>query len=101
MKKIAYLFVMSILALISTVAYASDGYFVCGSDINEFNGKIFENLVIDLRECQTSYVFEGLTVSDSLKIKGNVSVSFKNSSISTHIIRPIRFMYEKGKYEKK
>ncbi len=83
MKKIAYLFVMSILALISTAAYASDGYFVCGSDINEFNGKIFENLVIDLRECQTSYGFEGLTVSDSLKIKGNVSVSFKNSSINT------------------
>ena len=82
MKKIAYLFVMSILALISSAAYANDGYFVCGSDVSEFSGNTFENLVSDLRECQTSPVFEGLAVSDSVKIKGNVSASFKNSSIN-------------------
>ena len=82
MKKIAYLFVMSILALISSAAYANDGNFVCGSDVSEFSGKTFENLVIDLRECQTSPAFEGLAVSDSVKIKGNVSASFKNSSIN-------------------
>lgn len=86
MKKIAYLFVMSILALISSAAYANDGYFVCGSDISEFSGNTFENLVIDLRECQTSPVFEGLAVSDSVKITGNSSVSFKNSGINTLLV---------------
>ena len=51
MKKIACLFVMTILALISSTAYADDGYFTCGSDVTEFIGKTFENLVIDLRGC--------------------------------------------------
>ena len=48
MKKIAYLFVMSILVLISSTAYADDGYFTCGSDVNEFSGETFENLVVSL-----------------------------------------------------
>lgn len=83
MKKIAYLFVMSILVLISSTAYADDGYFTCGSDVNEFSGETFENLVIDLQGCHDSLAFAGLTVSDSVKITGNSSVSFKNSGINT------------------
>ncbi len=83
MKKNAYLFVMSILALISPAAYADDGYFTCGSDITEFSGKAFENLVIDLQECHDNLFFDGLTVADSMKITGNVSASFKNSGINT------------------
>ncbi len=83
MKKIACLFVMSILALISSTAYADDGYFTCGSDVTGFTGKAFENLVIDLRDCHNSFAFDGLTVSDSVKITGNSSVSFKNSGINT------------------
>ena len=83
MKKIACLFVMSILALISSTAYAGDGYFTCGSDVTEFSGKTFENLVIDLRGCHDSLAFDGITVTDSMKITGNSSVSFKNSGINT------------------
>ena len=83
MKKIACLFVMSILALISTSAYADDGYFTCGSDVTEFSGKIFESLVIDLRGCHDGLAFDSLTVTDSVKITANSSVSFKNSGIKT------------------
>ena len=82
MKKIAFLFVMSILVLISSTAYADDGYFTCGSDVAEFSGKTFENLVIDLQGCHESPAFDDLTISDSVKISGNSSVSFKNSNIN-------------------
>ena len=82
MKKTALLFVMSILVLISSAAYADDGYFAYGSDITEFSGKAFDNLVIDLRGCKTAPVFENLTVTGSLKITGNASVRFISSSIN-------------------
>ena len=82
MKKNAYLFVMSILALITSAANADDGYFTCGSNVNEFRGKTFENLVVDLQKCHESPAFDGLTVSDSVKITGYASASFKSSSIN-------------------
>ena len=82
MKKTALLFVMLILVLIISAAYADDGYFACGSDITEFSGKAFDNLVIDLRGCKTAPVFENLTVTGSLKITGNASVRFISSSIN-------------------
>ena len=82
MKKIACLFVMSILVLISSSAYADDGNFTCGSYIGEFSRKTFENLSADFRECQNSPVFDGLTVKDTMVITGNASVRFTNSSIN-------------------
>ena len=82
MKKIAFLFVMSILVLISSTAYADDGYFTCGSDVAEFSGKTFENLVIDLQGCHDSLVFDALTVKDTMVITGNASVRFTKSSIN-------------------
>ena len=82
MKKIAYLFVLSVFLLISSAAYADDGYSACGSDITEFSGKAFENLVIDLQGCKTAPVFDDLTVTDILKITGNASVRFISSSVN-------------------
>ncbi len=82
MKKIACLFVLSILALISSTAYADDGYFTCGSDITEFSGKSSVNLVVDLQECQTSPVFEDLTITDTMEIKGNAQIRFSGSSVN-------------------
>ena len=87
MKKIAYLFVMSILMLISTAVYADDGYFTCGSDITEFSGKTFENLVVDLHECRTDTVFDGLTVTVTMKITGGGSVHFSSSRINRLSVR--------------
>ena len=81
MKKIACLFVMSILALISSAVHADDGYFTCGSDITEFSGKTFGNLFVDLQECLSSPFFDGLTITDTLEITGNASVRFSNSTI--------------------
>ena len=81
MKKIAYLFVMSILLLIRSAVYSEDGYFTCGSDISEFSGKNFGILAADLRECQTAPVFDGLSVTDTMEISGNASVRFSSSSI--------------------
>ena len=82
MKKTVLLFVMSILVLISSAAYADDGYFACGSDITEFSGKTFENLVFDLQGCNTAPVFDGLAVTDTLNITGNASVRFISSSVN-------------------
>ncbi len=82
MKKIAYLFVMSVFLLFSSSAYSEDGYFDCGSDTSEFSGKTFENLVIDLQGCKTAPVFDGLTVTGSLQMTANASVQFSNSSIN-------------------
>ena len=96
MKKIAYLFVMSILMLISTAVYANDGYFTCGSDITEFSGKTFENLVVDLHECQTDTVFDGLTVMDTMKITGSVSVRFRSSRINRLSVRDCGIRLDAG-----
>lgn len=88
MKKIAYLFVMSILVLISSAVYADDGYYTCGSNVSEFNGKTFEKLVVDFQKCQnsrekTNAAFVDVTVIDYMEIKGNASATFINSSINT------------------
>ncbi len=81
MKKIAYLFVLSVFLLISSAAYADDGYFACGSDTAGFSGKTFENLVIDLQGCKTAPVFDGLIVTGSAHITAGASVRFSNSRI--------------------
>ena len=82
MKKIAYLFVLSVFLLISSAAYAYEGYFACGSDTAGFIGKTFENLVVDLQGCKTAPVFEGITVTDSVQMTANASVRFSSSTIN-------------------
>ena len=108
MKQITYLLVFSIFMLMWSVVRADDGHFACGSDISGFNGKTFDNLVIDTDGCSNdvngmdnakdrALIFDGITVSGRTELAGKaagtdtVSVSFTGSELN-HVVIDCSYM---------
>ena len=95
MKRIAYLFAISMIILTGSDVSAESGYFTCGSDIRNFNGKTFEDLTIDIDRCKeidadlsVSADFEEITVTGECRLLNSGSgidsaeIKFSGSSLN-------------------
>ena len=65
-----FIFVLALALCLSVSAFAEDTHFTCESDINDFNGKTFDNLYLDLVSCGENVEFTDLTVTGNLVYNG-------------------------------
>lgn len=82
MKKTVICFCIFLLMSLTTAVCAKDGYYSCDSDPAEFNGSVFDNLIIDTGACDGSTVMlNNITVIGDVILAGR-SVFFVGSDLN-------------------
>ena len=87
MKRILFYLCLMVLVTMFTTAFAENGYYRCGDDSGDFDGKIFENLIIDPGGCNSGDIrFENIIVTGDVVYdnagSSNLSVTFIGSSLN-------------------